>query len=56
MPKSVPDEYSYPSRNPKMVCVTDSLYNRVKKGKYGLRLWQSEERELETSKDLVSRL
>jgi hypothetical protein len=46
MPKAVPDEYSRPVGSARLIEVDAKTYNAIKKSKHGIRLWQSEYREI----------
>lgn len=53
MPDATPECYERPDSNLREIVVSDSLYKKINKGKKGLRLWQSEYRELKESKEIL---
>lgn len=53
MPDEVPDEYSRPAGEPMKAYVTKTIYERIKKSKKGVRLWNFEETKAVKAKQLV---
>ena len=53
MPEQVPHEYSRPAGKPVIAYASQSLYKGIQESGNGLRLWQNEESELVSKKDLV---
>ena len=50
MPDEVPDEYSRPATSPKIIDVDDEIYNKIKRSKNGIRLWEHEYHEVKACK------
>ena len=46
MPDNVPDEYSRPDGNLKVIKVTDELYEDIKKSDCGIRIWNHNFKEI----------
>ena len=53
MPDVAPDEYERPDGGLREVVLSNTLYKRLKKTKFGMRLWQSELRELKEKKEIL---
>jgi len=53
MPDSVPECYERPDGGLREVVVSDKLFKQIKKSKNGIRLWQSELRELKESNEIL---
>lgn len=50
MPESAPEEYSKPSSK-NVIVVNDTLYQRIKKSTNGIRMWESDYRQLDKSEE-----
>lgn len=53
MPDAVPECYERPDNGLREVVVSKKLYKEIEKSKNGIRLWQSELRELKEKKEIL---
>lgn len=52
-PNSAPSIYERPDSNLREIVVSDALFNTIKESKYGIRLWQSELKELKAKNEIL---
>ena len=53
MPDSVPDEYERPDSNLREVVISKNLFNKLSKSKNGIRIYNTDFRELKTKNEIL---
>lgn len=53
MPASTPDEYERPDNFVREIVLGTKLFNRLKKSESGIRIWESDFRELKVNNEIL---